>query len=56
MDYLLIQATSVPCERIFSSAKETDTAKQNWISPVLMEVLQILKFYLKKERLNFMAG
>ena len=56
MDYLPIQATSVPCERVFSSAKETDTAKRNWISPLLMEALQLLKFSLKKERLNFTAG
>jgi hypothetical protein len=56
MDYLLIQATSVACERVFSSAKETDTAKRNRISPVLMEALQLLKFSLKKQRLNFMEG
>ena len=56
MDYLPIQATSVPCERIFSSAKETDTAKRNKMSPVLMEALQLLKFSLKKDRLNFTAG
>ena len=56
MDYLPMQATSVPCECMFSSAKETDTAKRNRMSPVLMEALQILKFYLKKERLNFTAG
>jgi hypothetical protein len=56
MDYLPIQATSVPCERVFSSAKETDTAKQNRISPVLMEALQLLKFSLKKECLNFVNG
>jgi len=56
MDYLPIQATSVPCERVFSSAKETDTAKRNQISPVLMEALQLLKFSIKKERLNFMDG
>jgi hypothetical protein len=56
MDYLAIQATSVPCERVFSSAKETDTAKRNQINPILMEALQMLKFSLKKERLNFMAG
>ena len=56
MDYLPIQATSVPCERVFSSAKETDTAKRNRISPMLMEALQMLKFMLKKQRLNFMAG
>ncbi|KAF8264713.1 hypothetical protein EI94DRAFT_1591943, partial [Lactarius quietus] len=56
MDYLPIQATSVPCECVFSSAKETDTVKRNQISPVLMEALQLLKFLLKKERLNFTAG
>jgi hypothetical protein len=56
MDYLPVQATSVPCERVFSSAKETDTAKRNWMSPMLMEALQLLKFSLKKERLNFTAG
>lgn len=56
MDYLAIQATSVPCERVFSLAKETDTAKRNQTSPVLMEALQLLKFSLKKERLNFIEG
>ncbi len=56
MDYLPVQATSVPCECIFSSAKDTDTAKQNQISPVLMETLQMLKHMLKKEHLNFMKG
>ena len=56
MDYLPIQATSVPCERVFSSAKETDTNKRNRMSPLLMEALQLLKFSLKKERLNFTAG
>jgi len=56
MDHLPIQATSVPCERVFSSAKDTDTAKRNRISPALMEALQLLKSSLKKERLNFMSG
>jgi hypothetical protein len=56
MDYLPIQATSVPCERVFSSAKETDTAKRNQINSLLMEALQLLKFSLKKERLNFIVG
>ncbi|KAH9984941.1 hypothetical protein BJV77DRAFT_952234 [Russula vinacea] len=56
MDYLPIQVTSVPCEYIFSSAKEMDTAKWNQISLVLMEVLQLLKFSLKKEQLNFTDG
>ena len=56
MDYIPVQATSVPCERVFSSAKETDTNKRNRMSPLLMEAIQLLKFSLKKERLNFMDG
>src|SRR5712692_3226990 len=56
LDYLPIQASSVPCERVFSSAKETDTLKCNCIHPVLMEALQTLKFSLKKERFNFTGG
>jgi hypothetical protein len=56
MDYLPIQAMSVPCECVFSSAKDTDTVKRNRISPVLMEALQMLKYSRKKECLNFMDG
>ena len=56
MDYLPIQASSVPCEHVFSSAAETDTKKRNRLHPALMEALQILKFLYKKERLNFTAG
>jgi hypothetical protein len=56
MDYLPIQATSVPCKHMVSSAKEMDTVKQNWIDPALMEALQLLKFLLKKEHLNFING
>lgn len=48
-----MQASAVPCERAFSSSAETDTKKRNRIKPELMEALQILKFALKKERLNF---
>lgn len=53
MDYLPIQASAVPCERVFSSSSETDTRRRNRISSLLMEALQMLKFYFKKERLNF---
>jgi hypothetical protein len=55
LDYLPIQATSVPCERAFSLSAETDTKKCNRIKYDFMEVLQILKFGFKKERLNFTA-
>ena len=56
MDYLLIQASAVLCECIFSSSAETDTKKRNRINPLLLEALQMLKFHLKKERLNFTTG
>ena len=56
MDYLPIQATSVPCKYMFSLAKETDTTKRNQISPAMIEALQLLKFSLKKEQLNFING
>ena len=56
MDYLPIQASSVPCERVFSSSAETDTKKRNRIGPTLMEALQMLKYHYKKTRLDFSHG
>lgn len=57
MDILPIQGSAVPCERIFSSGKETTTARRNRISSYLMEALQILKFAIKNgHTLNFTAG
>ena len=44
MDYLPIQATSVPCERVFSSSAETITKKRNHLGADLIEALQILKY------------
>ena len=55
LDYLPIQASSVPCEHVFLFTKETNTLKHNHIHPVLMEALQTLKFSLKKDRFNFMG-
>lgn len=47
----------MPCERIFSSAKETMAARRNRISPNLMEALQLLKFTLRNGRsLDFTSG
>ena len=43
-------------EWVFSSSAETDTKKHNWINPVMMEALQMLKFALKKAHLDFMRG
>lgn len=48
-----MQASAVPCERIFSSAKETTTLRRARLTPPLMEVLQILKFTYRRERLDF---
>jgi hypothetical protein len=56
MDYLPVQASSVPCEQVFSSSAETDTKQRNRISPILMEALQMLKFSLNKEHLDFMSA
>ncbi|KIK11440.1 hypothetical protein PISMIDRAFT_19526 [Pisolithus microcarpus 441] len=56
MDYLPIQASSVPCEREFSSSAETDTKKQNQIGPILMEASQMLKFHLKQECIDFLVN
>jgi hypothetical protein len=47
MDYLPVQASSVPCERVFSSSGETDTKKRNRLASDLMEGLQILKYIRK---------
>jgi hypothetical protein len=55
MDYLPIQASSVPCERAFSSSAETDTARRNRISPVLMEALQMLKQTFNSSSMDFTA-
>jgi len=56
MDYLPIQASTVPCERVFSLSGKTDTKRRNRINPLTMEALQMLKFHLRKERLNFTKG
>jgi hypothetical protein len=57
MDVLPIQASAVPCERVFSSAKETMAPRQSRIFPDLMEALQLLKFTLRNGRsLDFTSG
>lgn len=53
LDILPIQATSVPCERSFSSAAETGTNRRNRLGPTTIEALQMLKSWYKNQRLNF---
>lgn len=57
MDLLPIQGSAVPCERIFSSAKETLTSRRTRITSDLMEALQMLKFSVKHSSgLSFTTG
>lgn len=53
-----VQASAVPCERIFSSSKETFTPSQTKLSDDHIKALQILKFIYCSEResLNFFTG
>jgi hypothetical protein len=48
LDYLPVQASAVLSEQVFLLSAEMDTKKRNCIKPVLMEVLQMLKFALKQ--------
>ena len=56
MDALPTQATSVPCERVFSSSKETCTLHRSQLDPTTIEMLQVLKHLYQRERLNFTTG
>ena len=58
MDIIPIPGSAVPCERVFSSAKETVSPRRNCIKPNLMEALQLLKFLAKHNHgpLNFPTG
>jgi len=57
MDVLAIQGSAVPCERVFSSGKETMSARRSRIKTDLMEALQMLKFSLKHDcELSFTVG
>ena len=53
MDVLPAQASLVPCECLFSSAKETFTAHRNRIQPDLMGALQVLKISSRNSSPNF---
>lgn len=53
MDILPVQATSVPCERIFSAAADIVTKDRSRLLPKHVEMLQVFKFFLKKKRLTF---
>jgi len=46
----------VPCERVFSSSKETDTDRRSRIGDEFMEVMQMSKYSHRNERLDFTSG
>ena len=56
LDVLPAQASAVPCERVFSTSKETCSDRRNRILPKLLEVLQVIKYARKQDRLDFMDG
>jgi hypothetical protein len=53
LDVLPVQASAVPCERVFSSSKETDALRRSSLSPIVMEILQVLKYIFRNDRLSF---
>ncbi|PCH38909.1 hypothetical protein WOLCODRAFT_38137, partial [Wolfiporia cocos MD-104 SS10] len=54
LDVLPVQAASaVPCERVFSSSKDTDTSQRSSLDPETMEILQVIKYSLRQDRLSF---
>jgi len=56
MDILPAQATAVPCERVFSSSKETCTLRRSQLGPTTLEILQVLKHLYQQEQLDFTTG
>jgi hAT family C-terminal dimerisation region len=55
LDVLPVQASAVPCERVFSSSKETCVLRRSLLSAGMLEVLQVLKHHYKEERLDFIS-
>ena len=56
LDILPVQASSVACEHVFSSSKETITMRRSCFSPLLMEILQFLKYTYRQEQLDLIEG
>jgi RNA polymerase-interacting CarD/CdnL/TRCF family regulator len=50
MDYLAIQGSATPVERVWSSAADTDTKKRNRLSSDLLAALQLLKMVYRQQR------
>jgi hAT family protein len=52
LDVLPSQASSVPCERIFSSAKLTATDRRSRLKADVFEILQIMKSTWRDRLIN----
>lgn len=50
LDYLAIQGSATPIERVWSSAAETDTKRRNRLAPTRLEALQFLKAGYRRRR------
>ena len=55
LDYLPSQASSVPCECLFSASKQTAVDHQAHLSSQKFEYLQVLKFVWYKDIPDFTA-
>ena len=53
LDVLPSQASSVPCERVFSSSKLTATDRRARLKATTFEELQILKAAWRSDAVNF---
>lgn len=49
-DFLAVQGSSVPCERLFSSASLIDTDRRNRLNPSTFSAIETVKNHLKFKR------
>ena len=55
LDYLPSQASSIPCERLFSASKQTAVDRRARLTSEKFEHLQVLKFAWRKDIPDFAA-
>lgn len=55
LDILPIQASSVPCERLFSGSKQTADERRTKLGAKVFEQLQIMKFAWRNNPQDFAA-
>ena len=53
LDMLPCQASSVPCERLFSASKQTATDLCAWLGAQWFEELQLMKYAWKQSVIDF---